>query len=649
MSPILLAAAARTAARRSLARSAAVRATLATAAAQAPKFVPGQMLARQAEVPRLPIPSLESSAAVYLASVRPLLDDAAYAATEANVRAFLAPGGQGELLQARLRDYDAAQPNSWLEDFWLKYAYLVWRCPTVLNVNWWCQFVDPSTVPNLKVLDAVPPKGTFTDVQLTRAAGIVAGMLDANAVIQAGALPVDTIKGKPLCMNQYTKLFGGNRFPVEGCDEIVTPYPSHSRHIVVLVRDQVVRLDVLGPKGERPSVSAIRAALAKAVETATASSAKQQPPIGVLTSEDRDRWAVARKKLEAASPTNRATFDVIDSALFAVALDDVSYGVTPEETHHQIFHNHGRNRWFDKPLVLCVTNTGRAGVSGEHSPSDAVVPGAVFNAVLAQEAALHANRDHSPSKTPFTLPAPALLTWDLPAGFDATLRAAEEHVLANVGAVQSALLHENSSGGSDWIKASAKSSPDSYAQMALQLAYFRDRGHVPATYESASTRGYLHGRTECVRSQSVASRDFVAAFDRAATSDAERVALLRAATATHTQTMRQASAGLGCDRHWLGLKLMLRDGEPVPAMMADPAFAHSQTFRLSTSNMTPGKYIYGGFGAVAADGYGVNYAVDPDSFKFSVSAWSGAGTDARRMRDTLKATLADLYPVVNRA
>ena len=39
-------------------------------------------------------------------------------------------------------------------------------------------------------------------------------------------------------------------------------------------------------------------------------------------------------------------------------------------------------------------------------------------------------------------------------------------------------------------------SPDAYAQMAIQLAYYRLKGTVRATYESAQTRKFLAGRTE---------------------------------------------------------------------------------------------------------------------------------------------------------
>ena len=55
----------------------------------------------------------------------------------------------------------------------------------------------------------------------------------------------------------------------------------------------------------------------------------------------------------------------------------------------------------------------------------------------------------------------------------------------------------------------AKLSPDAYLQQALQLAWYRDQGYATATYETASTRMMLHGRTDVIRTLSSESRDFV--------------------------------------------------------------------------------------------------------------------------------------------
>lgn len=58
----------------------------------------------------------------------------------------------------------------------------------------------------------------------------------------------------------------------------------------------------------------------------------------------------------------------------------------------------------------------------------------------------------------------------------------------------------------------AKLSPDAYIQMAMQLAWYRTRGDFTATYETALTRFFLHGRTETIRTLSAESREFVLAM-----------------------------------------------------------------------------------------------------------------------------------------
>ena len=54
-----------------------------------------------------------------------------------------------------------------------------------------------------------------------------------------------------------------------------------------------------------------------------------------------------------------------------------------------------------------------------------------------------------------------------------------------------------------------KVSPDSFIQMALQLAYYRDQGRHHLTYEASMTRLFREGRTETVRSCSIESSEWV--------------------------------------------------------------------------------------------------------------------------------------------
>ena len=82
----------------------------------------------------------------------------------------------------------------------------------------------------------------------------------------------------------------------------------------------------------------------------------------------------------------------------AVSLDDYTYQspdaqsftdprISERRSHlHNIRSGHvAHNRWFDKPITLVVERNSRAGMTGEHSPVDALVPSIVAEYALAEE------------------------------------------------------------------------------------------------------------------------------------------------------------------------------------------------------------------------------------------------------------------------
>lgn len=74
----------------------------------------------QHKLPRLPVPSLEESCALYLKSLLPLQTPEEHARTKKLVVDFVS-GELGKSLQQRLVDIDRVSPNNWLEDnFWLR-------------------------------------------------------------------------------------------------------------------------------------------------------------------------------------------------------------------------------------------------------------------------------------------------------------------------------------------------------------------------------------------------------------------------------------------------------------------------------------------------------------------------------------------------
>jgi carnitine O-acetyltransferase len=108
--------------------------------------------------------------------------------------------------------------------------------------------------------------------------------------------------------------------------------------------------------------------------------------------------------------------------------------------------------------------------------------------------------------------------------------------------------------------------------------------------------------------------------------------------------MKDAASGKGVDRHLLGLRMMIKlEESDKTSFFKDPSFLDSMNFRLSTSNMSPGKNFYGGFGPVVHDGYGINYAMDKDNLKFSISSKvSCQETNSFKFRELIERCLIDL-------
>lgn len=129
--------------------------------------------------------------------------------------------------------------------------------------------------------------------------------------------------------------------------------------------------------------------------------------------------------------------------------------------------------------------------------------------------------------------------------------------------------------------------PDSFVQVSLALAYFRDTGkEIPITYESASTRKFLHGRTECIRPQSTELVNFLNSFDDKTANQVDLAALARAAGKSHRKYTKICTEGNGVDRHLLALRMLsIENKVPLPSLFTDFAYLKSTNFTLSTSQV----------------------------------------------------------------
>lgn len=202
-------------------------------ASAAPPSTGGKVLyQRQADLPSLPVPDLESTAAKLLRSIRALATDEEFEHAEASVKEFVS--GVGPELQAVLVER-ARDSRNWLEEWWEEFVYLRPRWPIAVWINW------QGTSPNL---DWAP----WHLSQVEAAALTVVHVLRFRAELLAETLPPETLAGQPLCMAQFERMYNSCRVPGEECDSIET-FPHDRRHIAVLRNNVILSVEVLDDAG----------------------------------------------------------------------------------------------------------------------------------------------------------------------------------------------------------------------------------------------------------------------------------------------------------------------------------------------------------------------------------------------------------------
>ena len=145
--------------------------------------------------------------------------------------------------------------------------------------------------------------------------------------------------------------------------------------------------------------------------------------------------------------------------------------------------------------VVIVWDNGRFGFHGEHSCLDGIPTLRMNESMLGS---LDANEIYLGNPLPsisLTPPKEIILTAD--DAVHADIQDAMRNFGKLVDAHELRVLHYDAY-GKDFIK-QFKISPDAWAQLVNQLAFYKLKGRPGVTYESAQTRKFQPGRTEVVR------------------------------------------------------------------------------------------------------------------------------------------------------
>lgn len=576
--------------------------------------VPKKTFDHQHLLPKLPVPGLDQTLDKFIEWVRPLLTESELNTTRNIVERFRQRGGDGEKLQKKLIEWSQRQdlPN-WLEPFWNR-KYLSARIPLPINVNF-------STV-----CDENPQAGNLSQVK--RSAMLIYLTLRFKSLIDNEELEVDRDPDGPLCMIQFKKLFSTTRIPQRYIDLLrcptsrQNPTSASEKHIVVLHKGHLFTLNVLRDSGEPRGIGEIEAEL-ESILTSGANAVRDDEAIAVLTTMNRDDWADARKRLWNIHTRNKTLLEEIESALFALCLDDFS-PMTLDDRFRAILHGDGKNRWFDKSFQFIVAKNGRFGVSGEHSGLDGYPVHRLIKFIYDESVTWQRLEKPNGMK-----PAcrPRRLKFEFDDGIRLIiLRAARD--FNRFTETTSTNVLEFREFGKDFIK-SFNISPDAFVQLALQIALYKLFGKCKSIYEVASTRRFQNGRTETLRSVSDESHQFIINMLSSGCDEKTRAASLRKAACKHVSRMKACMAGQGVERHLFGLLSIYEHfGKQIgvfaePELFGDIGWLTLRHDTLSTtSNPDPHGVVLSGFGPVVDDGFGVCYTTINDRITITITGKS---------------------------
>lgn len=586
--------------------------------------------AAEDSLPRLPVPSLTDTCTRFVDWCAPLLTSDELNTTKAAVAEFSAPGSPAHAVQHALVEY-AADPSthSWLDDFW-RSRYLGRRDRIAVNANFFFLFDKP-----LHASDPCDQAGT--------AAAVIATAVAYQRALADETVPTSTQRGTRLSMEGNRHLFSTTRIPRHDIDVVRSPYtdewpgPSRERHIVVLCRGAIFRLDVIGPEGAPHTLGE----LVDAVRAILAAAPRRGQSVGHLTTLARTAWAAARGMLLDAD--NGDTLDVLERALFCLSLDEAAPPTDDAACAHLLAGDSG-TRWFDKTVSLIVFANGLVGVNGEHCCIDGTnmieLIDAMYATPAAEQSASSGARSQGP---PRWTPLEFRLTYDLVELIDAAGRDFARY------ATDTAMLLRTYQGVGSSVVKRLGVSPDAFVQLAMQLAHRRARGFTGATYESVSTRTFHQGRTEAMRVVSPEVLAFVDALANDLCSPEQRRAAFEAAAAAHVARAKACQAGQAPEQHLWELQLLAaRRGLDLPqGVYGSPGWRKLRDDYLSTSAVPSTNIRAFGFGATSQHCIGVAYVLLPDALTVYLATPRSVGEQMQTFADALTDAFTELQELLS--
>lgn len=328
-----------------------------------PEYLNNETFQKEAQLPNLPVPSLNDTLKLLEISLAPLLNDDEF-----------------YQLQRKIQDFKTNEISSILQNHLLKFHQNEDCYLDHLNLDH--ILIDHKALPRnpFLILENDPLKKIkMNQTQGERAAVLTNSALKFISSLRLGYLNQDeTFGGKPLTMKPYLNLFGTTRLSEFGSIRSKTNLTSD--YILILSKSQFYTLKVLNEDQKLLfSIDELSKLLDELVEEVNQVENPNSTAIGSITSDTFKNWSSSRSYLQREFKEN---LDKIDAALFVLVLDHSEPDNTSGEELAKVLSvgslkidDHGvqtgscTSRWYDK-LQLVVTANSVAGIIWDSFTAD---------------------------------------------------------------------------------------------------------------------------------------------------------------------------------------------------------------------------------------------------------------------------------------
>lgn len=656
----------------------------------------------EAELPKLPVPSLSSTSRQLLAALKPLVSPEEY----------------GDLLNDSV-EFIGNPHISLLQ----KYLENIYRLNP--EISCYLTSINDETNPGIygelkgDILPRNPylifeedPYGKTLNPpnQCQRAANLINSSLKFIISLRNETLKPDftPTNGNPLTMAGYKHLFGTTRVPKSkkegfGFGHQVSIKHSasfnDSRHIVIICNNEFYKLEVITVEDKESEktnhniwftdyeLSNILSSIidkSKAINDIDAINNS----IGSITTQNYHYWKMGRLEL---LKSNGQNLDIIDDALFIVVLDHLNSPVSDQEKTEVISHGtskllHGTNiqvgsctsRWYDK-LQFIITANSVAGVVWESTSMDSTAILRFISDIFTDLILKLAKNINGSEYTLFdnnikfvsganqqAKPKELRLNFTKTPELQNLIHLSETRLADIINQHEYKTL--NLKINSHLIKKNGVSI-DSFLQICFQIANYTLYGKIANTLEPITTRKFRDARTELITVQNDLILKLVKSY--ITKSDLDEIwDLFVQCCDNHTRQYRDAMSGLGFERHFTSLIQILKNpkyieylnglneslGLGLPPLPDHATITHSVIPFLSNpliekiakpelliSNCgNPALHLFGIPPAVD-QGFGIGYIIHKDKIQITISSKHRQTT---RFLDTFTAIVSDIKNIV---